>query len=65
MSMMEGHRTLIGVLSDSHGNVEATRAAVQTLSERGAAILIHLGDFETDSIIDELVGHDVHIVFGN
>ncbi len=28
-------------------------------------MLIHLGDFETEQVIDELVGHECRIVFGN
>ncbi len=64
MSTDEQH-LLIGVLSDSHGNVDATRAGVQALSEHGAGMFIHLGDVETEAVIDELVGHDAHIVFGN
>jgi putative phosphoesterase len=57
--------TLIGVLSDSHGQVERTRAAVRSLIDGGAAMLVHLGDIETDDVIDELAGHEVAIVFGN
>ena len=35
----------IGLIADSHGNLEATAAAIRTLRERGARTLIHLGDF--------------------
>lgn len=55
----------IGILSDSHGRVKITARAVSTLLERGAELLIHLGDFETELVIDELVGHECRIVFGN
>ena len=42
-----------------------TRRAVLALLERGADTLVHLGDVETEAVIDELVGHDAHLVFGN
>jgi putative phosphoesterase len=56
---------LIGILSDSHGRAQRTAAAVEALRGKGADLLIHLGDVETDAVIDELVGHPVRIVFGN
>ncbi len=55
----------IGILSDSHGRAKITARAVSTLLERGSDMLIHLGDFETEQVIDELVGHECRIVFGN
>ena len=56
----------IGVMSDSHGRIEITRRAVDTLVDRYAAdLLIHLGDFETMAVIDELVGQQARLVFGN
>lgn len=55
----------IGILSDSHGHIEITARAVELLLDQGAEILLHLGDFETEAIIDELVGHPARIVFGN
>lgn len=56
---------VIGVLSDSHGRAETTRRAVALLLASGAERLIHLGDLETEAVIDELVGYRAHIVFGN
>lgn len=35
------------------------------LLDRGCSILLHLGDIGSDSVIDELVGHNAHIVLGN
>lgn len=63
--MPPGQSNIIGVLSDSHGNVDATRRAVASLVESGARTLIHLGDVESESVLDELVGHESYIVFGN
>ena len=56
---------LLGILSDSHGRVDATRAAVAALTQRGANMLLHLGDVCGENIIDELIGHSAHLVFGN
>ncbi len=35
------------------------------LVERGAHVLLHLGDVETDAVLDELAGHPARVVFGN
>lgn len=56
---------LIGVLSDSHGRADTTARAVRALLDHGAQMLIHLGDLEAEAVIDELVGHNARIVFGN
>lgn len=55
----------IGILSDSHGRTAITARAVATLRERGAELLLHLGDIETHDVLDELAGHPVRLVFGN
>lgn len=55
----------IGVVSDSHGRAARTGAAIALLREGGAEMILHLGDFETRAVIDELVGHPVRLVFGN
>lgn len=57
--------SLIGLLSDTHGRVEAARAGVALLRERGATMLIHLGDVGSEAVLDELVGIESHLVFGN
>ena len=56
---------LIGVLSDSHGDVDMTARAVAALIAQGSEMLLHLGDIGGDDVIDELVGHGARIVFGN
>ncbi len=56
---------LIGVLSDSHGDVDTTARAVAALIAHGSAVLLHLGDIGGDDVIAELGGHRSHIVFGN
>lgn len=36
---------MIGLLSDSHGNLEATEKAIDVLTNQGCDQLVHLGDF--------------------
>ena len=55
----------LGILADSHGHADTTATAVRLLLDAGAQKLIHLGDLCGESVIDELVGHDAHVVFGN
>jgi putative phosphoesterase len=56
---------LIGIMSDSHGRSATTARAVEALRDAGAEVLLHLGDIETEAVIDELVGHSARVVFGN
>jgi putative phosphoesterase len=57
---------IVGILSDTHDRLPATRAAVELLRTRGAEFLIHCGDVGGEQIIDQLAG-DVPsaFVFGN
>lgn len=69
--------TRLGLLSDSHGDAEVTRRAVELLLADRADVLIHLGDVNSESVLDALavifpMGHaeaggrvPVHVVFGN
>ncbi len=45
--------------------VERTREAIRLLRDAGADLLIHLGDVETEEVLDELIGHPARIVLGN
>ena len=56
---------LIGVLADSHGRADTTARAVTTLVDHGAEMLLHLGDLETEAVLDELAGCNARVVFGN
>jgi putative phosphoesterase len=56
---------LLGILSDSHGRADVTRAAVAALVRRGAATLVHLGDICGENVLDELISHNARVVFGN
>ena len=65
---------IVGLLSDSHGRADVTRRAVGVLIERGAEVLIHLGDVCGEQVVEAMVvGLDeaerakptVHMVYGN
>ena len=43
--MTKPDRKRIGIIADSHGNLEATAEAILLLKGRGAGLLVHLGDF--------------------
>ncbi len=45
----------IGLIADSHGNLDATAEAIRLLKGRGADILVHLGDF-CDSVRRDRAG---------
>jgi len=62
----------IGLIADSHGNLEATRRAIRLLEGLGTDILVHLGDFcdsirhdRTAAMIGILEEHGVLPVKGN
>ncbi len=55
----------IGIISDSHDNIENTRKALEQLKECG--VLIHCGDFCAPFMVAEIAKFDgeVHCCFGN
>ena len=56
---------LVGILSDTHDRVEATRAAVELLRGKGAEFFIHCGDVGSELVLDALAGLAAAFVFGN
>mgnify|MGYP001770740040 CR=1 FL=1 len=59
---------LVGVVSDSHDDLESTRRVGQRLRELGVKLVIHLGDIVAPFTLRELVkasGARVEGVFGN
>lgn len=56
---------LIGILSDTHGRVDAALTAVQMLVDHQAEYLLHCGDVGETSVLDALAGHQAAFVFGN
>jgi predicted phosphodiesterase len=70
--MAESNDTCIGLIADSHGNLDATAEAVRILKGRGAGMLVHLGDFcdssrrdRATAMIRLLRENDVLAVKGN
>lgn len=51
---------LLGLLSDSHGDVLMTRAAIASLLQRDVDAIIHLGDLCADTVLEELVSLQTH-----
>ena len=56
---------ILGVLSDTHGHVQRTAAAVRVLREAGAEAFVHLGDIGGTEVLDELAGLRVWLLWGN
>jgi predicted phosphodiesterase len=54
----------VGLIADSHGNLDATEEAIRLLKVRGAGILIHLGDF-CDSIRHDRVAAMIRLLREN
>ena len=60
--------TRIGLLSDAHGRGPITQQAVALLLDRGAELLLYLGDVGSEAVIDALAVGDraqSRLVFGN
>jgi putative phosphoesterase len=55
----------IGILSDTHDQVERTSLAVRRLTDAGAVALIHCGDLTGPDVVYECAGLPAHFVFGN
>jgi uncharacterized protein len=56
---------LIGVVSDTHGDIPRTRAAVQMLDSLGVAVVLHCGDIGTPEVVSLFSRWPTHFVFGN
>ncbi|MCA9176282.1 MAG: metallophosphoesterase family protein [Planctomycetales bacterium] len=55
----------IGVLSDTHGRVAQTRAAVELLLKEQVEVLIHCGDLNTREIVETCSVLPFYFAFGN
>lgn len=56
---------LLGILADSHNQLERTRRAVALLHEAGAAALVHCGDLASPEIVEVCAVLPLYFVFGN
>lgn len=55
----------IGIISDTHDNVEAVKKAVDVFEERGVDVVLHCGDFIAPPVIPFFDGFELHGVLGN
>jgi hypothetical protein len=56
---------LLGVVSDTHGDLERTRDAVRMLESLEVAQVLHCGDIGTPEIVELFSAWPTHFVFGN
>jgi uncharacterized protein len=56
---------LIGVVSDTHGDIPRTRAAIQMFDSLGVAVVLHCGDIGTPEVVSLFAPWPTHFVFGN
>lgn len=56
---------ILGLLSDTHGQVQRAAAAVRVLREAGAEAFIHCGDIGGPEVLDQLAGLRAWVVWGN
>jgi uncharacterized protein len=55
----------IGIISDTHGHLHNTRAAVRMLEELEVEAVLHCGDIGTPEIAAAIKPWPTHFVFGN
>ncbi len=55
----------IGILSDSHSQLQRLRNLAGLMKSRGVETLIHCGDITAPAAVESLRNFDVHWVFGN
>lgn len=55
----------VGIISDTHDNVEAVEAAVERFSDAGVEAIVHCGDVIAPPVIPYFDGFEFHLVFGN
>ncbi|MCC9607620.1 YfcE family phosphodiesterase [Blastopirellula sp. JC732] len=55
----------IGIVSDTHGQVEFTRAAIRMLESFEVEQVIHCGDIGSNAIVDLFAPWPTHYVVGN
>lgn len=56
---------VLGILSDTHGRVQRTAAALRVLEQCGATVFAHCGDIGGPDVLELLAGRRVWLVRGN
>jgi len=55
----------LAVVSDTHGHIGSTSAAVRLLAGQDVAVVVHCGDIGSPAIIPLFAAWPAHFVFGN
>jgi uncharacterized protein len=55
----------IGIMSDSHGRIEAVRSALVLMDSAGAEGIVHCGDVGGIEVLEEFAGRRCWFVWGN
>jgi putative phosphoesterase len=55
----------IGILSDTHNDIQATQHAMEIFRGRGIRLLFHCGDITSADVLPHLKGFEVYVVRGN
>ena len=56
---------LIGIISDTHGDIYGCRAAVRVFESYGVDQVLHCGDIGAPEIVDLFAAWPAHFVYGN
>ncbi|MGD9126418.1 MAG: YfcE family phosphodiesterase [Planctomycetia bacterium] len=56
---------LLGIISDTHGEVTTTRNAIRMFESLGVEHVVHCGDIGSAAIVDLFAGFKAYFVFGN
>ena len=62
---IDGPIQRLGVVSDTHGQVRYSQAAVRMLESLDVQLVLHCGDIGTPAIVDLFTPWPTHFVFGN
>ncbi len=56
---------LIGLISDTHNQVQATRQAAETFRQLGVRVVLHAGDVKRPGLLHYLADFDLWLALGN
>ncbi len=56
---------VIGLIADTHNDIEATGKALSVFTERGITEIVHAGDITSPNMLDYFKDFRCHIVLGN
>lgn len=56
---------LLGIMSDTHNDIDSFEKALSIFRERGIKTLVHAGDITSPRMLEYLVEFDCYVVLGN